>query len=183
VLVTTEDEEIKQIAEEFGAIVPFLRPEYLATDKSVNTDVILHVIEQMPDFDILCYLQPTSPLRTSEDIDLAFEHFYKGHANCCVSVQESTQSPFWSFTIDNHYLKPLFTMAEIPLSRQDLIPTYTLNGAIYIANKTWYTEKRSFLGNETLPFVMPANRSIDIDTLEDFVEAERLGRIIFEKNG
>ena len=183
VLVTTDDEGIKQISEEFGAKDPFLRPEYLATDKSVNTAVILHALEQMPDFDVFCYLQPTSPLRTAEDIDLAFDHFYKSKANCCVSVKESTQSPFWSFTIDNHYLKPLFNKEEIPLCRQDLLPTYTLNGAIYIANINWYTEERSFIGNETLPFVMPVSRSIDIDTLEDFVEAERLGRMILEKNG
>lgn len=182
VVVSTDDSEIKKISEEFGAKVPFLRPEYLATDKSVNTDVILHAIGQMPDFDVFCYLQPTSPLRTSEDIDLAFEHFFKGQANCCVSVKKSSQSPFWSFTIDNLFLKPLFSKEEIPLSRQDLLPTYTLNGAIYIANKTWFTEKRSFLGNETLPFVMPDSRSIDIDTLEDFEEAERLARIILDKN-
>ena len=174
IIVSTDDEKIKAAAELFGVAVPILRPAHLAHDETLSSDVLLHAINENEGYDTICMLQPTSPLRTADDLNEAFRLFNETCAPACVSVVENEYSPYWSFRIVNKKLHFLFPQEEIPLRRQELQPTYSLNGAIYIANIEWFKEKKSFLSNETASFVMPFERSLDIDTAVDLEIARKL---------
>lgn len=169
VILSSDDDEIIEVAKGLGCKVPFRRPIHLASDTSTSIDVVLHAIGEVPGFDYVVLLQPTSPLRTALDIDAAFEILEREHAPSCVSVAEAEQSPYWMFRLDErlklHSLLPATSMAQ---RRQDLPTIYTLNGAIYIARIDWLRETRSFVTHETVAYVMNKRSSIDIDTLEDF---------------
>ena len=173
VLVSTDSPQIKEVSNMYGAETPFLRPKELSDDKALSIDVILHTIQNVEDYEYVCMLQPTSPLRTEKDIENAFKLLLKHNANACVSVTESNQSPYWSFQISkDEKLRPLFDFENLPLRRQDLPNTYYLNGAIYIAKSSWLVNSRSFLTNETIAYIMSSDISIDIDTIDDFKLAE-----------
>lgn len=174
ILVSTDCVTIKKIAESYGLKVPRLRPDNLSEDDTASSSVILFELNWKSDFDVVCMLQPTSPLRTSEDINSAFKSFNKLKADALVSVVEDKHSPYWSFQMKNEYLKSVFPLSQINKRRQDLPKTFSLNGAIYIANINFYKEVKSFLTETTIPYIMPSNRSIDIDDLKDFELAEQL---------
>lgn len=173
IIVSTDCQKVKAIAESYNINVPRLRPDNLSTDSASSDDVIKHELKERKNFDIVCMLQPTSPLRDFKDIDEAFEKFFKLNANALVSVCKDNHSPYWSFEINGSYLKTLFPDKKINKRRQELPETYKLNGAIYIARIDFYRKNSSFLSNKTIPYIMPFNKSIDIDTNEDFNIAEK----------
>jgi N-acylneuraminate cytidylyltransferase len=167
-ILSTDDDEIAGIAASWGCEVPFKRPPQLATDSASSIDVVLHAIQQLPGYDFVILLQPTSPLRLSSDIDFAFEHMLEKKGLCCVSVCESEQSPYWMYQINsNGELEKLLPVLDAVTRRQDLPPTYVLNGAIYIARVDWLLKSKSFIGSGCIPYAMPKKRSLDIDTVED----------------
>lgn len=169
IFVSTDDLAIKDVAEKNGIQISKLRSKELSMDDTLSIDVVLDVLNtpEFTKFDIVCMLQPTSPLRKAQHIDEAFEKFFEMDASCCVSVCENEFSPFWSFEIQEGKLKSLFSQESIPLRRQDLPNTYSLNGAIYIAKVDWLKETKSFLTNQTIAYVMGSKESIDIDDQED----------------
>lgn len=170
VVLSTDDEEITAAAIAAGCNVPFRRPAELASDTASSIDVVFHALDQLSGFDYVVLLQPTSPLRTSEDIDSAFALMVESGAPCCVSVSEAEQSPYWMYQLTHERrLKPLLQVKENVTRRQELPPAYVLNGAIYIARIDWLTKTRSFLMDETVAYHMPRERSIDIDTKDDFL--------------
>ncbi|MHA8087411.1 acylneuraminate cytidylyltransferase family protein [Aquirufa sp. Wall-65K1] len=176
IFVSTDDLAIKEVAEKNGIVINRLRPKELSQDDTLSIDVILDVLSQ-PEFakyEIVCMLQPTSPLRKVQHIDEAFEQFFELDASCCVSVCENEYSPYWSFEIQEGKLKSLFSEDSIPLRRQDLPQTYSLNGAIYIAKVDWLKETKSFLTKQTIAYVMGAKDSIDIDDQEDLDVAKSI---------
>ena len=169
VVLSSEDEEIIKIAQELGCDVPFMRPNSLAQDDTHGIEPILHAIDNCQGYDYVMMLQPTSPLRLTEDIDGCIEKFAKEKAKSCVSVCEPAKSPFWMYTIDNiNQLEPTLPELSLVPRRQDLPSVYALNGAIYIAKTKWLLENKNFISSETIGYVMPTSRSYDIDTLEDF---------------
>lgn len=181
VVVTTDSLEIKKIAEDYGASVPFIRPENLSNDTASSFDVVKHCIEYYQTqlnktFDYIILLQPTSPLRTSKDIDCSIELLFKKNADAIVSLCEVEHSPLWTNTIDNTLSFDSFLRDDVKNKRsQDLPIYYRLNGAIYICKtsellkqKTFFFEKNSFA------YLMDKEKSIDIDTLIDFKLAEIL---------
>ena len=172
ILVSTDCLTVKKIAEGYGLQVPGLRPDYLSEDETPSSSVILFELENKGKFDVICMLQPTSPLRTSMDIDASFEIYNRSDENVLVSVVEDKHSPYWSFQLQDEYLKSVFPLSQINKRRQDLPKTYSLNGAIYIAEIDFYKEEKSFLTARTIPYIMPFDRSIDIDDIEDFKIAE-----------
>lgn len=175
VIVSSDSSEIRELANKFGAETPFSRPNYLSDDEALSIDVILHAIQNLPFFEYVCMLQPTSPLRTNENIDDAFSLILTENANSCVSVTKSEQSPFWTFSIsENGKLQSLFDIDKLPARRQELPDTYYLNGAIYIAKTSWLLKSKNFLTNETIPFIMSNDISVDIDTKSDFETAEKV---------
>jgi N-acylneuraminate cytidylyltransferase len=176
IFVSTDDLKIKDVVERSGIKINRLRSKILSEDDTLSIDVVLDILT-FPEFanvEYVCMLQPTSPLRNSLHIDEAFDKFFNLNASCCVSVCENEFSPFWSFELYENKLKSLFTHNSIPLRRQELPATYSLNGAIYIAKVDWLFNKKSFLSDETIAYLMQKNYSIDIDDLEDLRKAEQL---------
>lgn len=175
VIVSSDDEQILSVAREYGAETPFIRPANLAEDTTSSIDVVLHALDELPGYEWLVLLQPTSPFRTAADIDAAIEHCNALSAPACVSVCPTKDSPWWSFTLsDEQRLSPLLDTSNMPMRRQDLPDIYKLNGAVYVARTDWFRQQRSFLTKETVAFAMPAEHSVDIDTPLDLAIAECL---------
>lgn len=174
VLVTTDDARIAEVALQFGASVPFIRDAHLAEDHTPTIDVVKDVLNRYPAFDKGVLLQPTSPLRRVYDIDQLIEQCLHAKALSSVSVCQTEESPFWAYKQDaNHQLVPLFDDINIT-RRQDLPPTYRLNGAIYFFDSAWLLEHNRFVSTQTLAYEMPISRSIDLDTENDFKNLEAL---------
>lgn len=164
-VLSSEDKEIINVATNWGCEVPFVRPDELARDDISGIEPILHALSLLPDYDFVILLQPTSPLRSVLDIDGCIENCIKQRANASVSVSESEKSPYWMYEIDdNLYLKPVIKIENPIVRRQELPPVYALNGAVYMARCEWFLKKKSFLTEETMAFLMPRERSLDIDT-------------------
>lgn len=155
--------------------VPFLRPADLATDSATVTDVILQALDQpgiKADFIVL--LQPTSPLRTGQDIDACIELCIKYNVPSCVSVTE-TKPIEWCLRIGpDNQLEPVAGFAEYGRRRQDNPPVVLPNGAVYVARVPWFRETRTFFAPGCVGYIMPPERSIDIDVQADLIFAEAL---------
>ena len=179
ITVSTEDKEISEISKKCGAEV-IERPEELAKDETPTIDVIFHVLEviKAENFEpgLVVLLQPTSPLRNAQDIDNAIELFLKNDCESVVSVCEVEHSLYWSFEIENRYLKPIFGGKYLNMRRQDLPKVYTPNGAIYVSTPEILRKYKSFYCSKTIPYIMPPERSVDIDNEIDFMLAELLMR-------
>ena len=169
VVVSTEDPEIARIASELGADVPFVRPSNLASDETPGLATVLHALEQLPEYEWIMLLQPTSPLRVTEDIDCVFELCHASGAPAAVSVSDVSVHPYWTYKIGSEGRMESF-IANRPdiFRRQDLPPAYCLNGAVYLARTDWLIEQGSFISAETLGYVMPPERSIDLDSPLDW---------------
>lgn len=169
VVLSSDDDEIMAAARAAGCEVPFRRPVHLASDVATSIDVVLHALDQLQGYEYVVLLQPTSPLRTAADIDAAFELMLERAAPSCVSVCEADQSPYWMYRMtDDKRLQRLLPEIDGITRRQDLPPIYVLNGAIYISRIDWLRVNRSLVGSETVAYLMPKERSLDIDSAEDF---------------
>lgn len=167
IVISTDDNEIAEIAGKYGGEVPFLRPSELAQDSTPGIVPVLHMIENIGSpYDLVVLLQPTSPLRTTDDIDGAIDFMVRHNAAACATVVEADKSPYWMYSLNsNGHLVPLL---EGDFScRQDTPAVYALNGAVYVAETAWLIEREGFIDKETLAYVMPKDRSIDIDTEMD----------------
>jgi N-acylneuraminate cytidylyltransferase len=177
-VLSTDDDEIARVALACGCEVPFRRPAHLSTDTAASIDVALHALTELPSYDIVVLLQPTSPARSTDDIDAACWRLAQSGAPSCVSVCLADQSPYWMYRLDDgQHLYPLLEAPADVQRRQDLPPVYVLNGAIYVARSSWLRKHRRFVGDGTVAHLMPAARSIDIDTHEDI---ERFARSLCE---
>jgi N-acylneuraminate cytidylyltransferase len=175
VFVTTDDMNIANISKNCGAKI-IKRPTELAQDNSSTIDVIFHALNYLQldknDLSILILLQPTSPLRNTDDIDKAVELFLNEDCESVISVCQTVPSPFWTFKVEDRYLTPLLGKMYLEMRRQDLPLTYVPNGAIYISRPQELYIYKSFYCNKALPYVMPLDRGVDIDDEIDFVLAE-----------
>lgn len=176
-VLSTDDRAIASAGLAGGCEVPFMRPAALAGDEARSIDVVLDALDRLPPYDVVVLLQPTSPARTAADIDEACAQLVRQDAPSCVSVTLVDESPYWMFRLDEAMrLAPLLP-APVASRRQDLPPVYVLNGAVYAARTEWLRRTGGFVGEGTVAHVMPRERSIDIDTLEDFeVFAARAAR-------
>lgn len=172
VMVSTEDPEIAEVSTTWGAEVPFLRPAELARDDTPGIAPVLHALGELPEFDWVLLLQPTSPLRTAADIDGIVRFCQERSAPAAVSVCEATNHPWWVYRQDPAGRLHPFVEGVNAARRQDLPPAFVLNGALYLARRDWLLEQRSFMGEQTLGYEMPSERSIDIDTPMDWMLAE-----------
>jgi len=175
IIVSTDDKEIADISKKYDAEVPFVRPQELAADEARGIDVVLHAVDWLKNnskrkqYDLLMLLQPTSPLRTKEDIDEAIEYFFLKEAKAIISVCEVDHHPFWANTLPEDGCMEDFIREEIiNKNRQELPKFYRLNGAIYIAYCNYIKEQKNFFGKKTFAYIMPRERSIDIDSKIDF---------------
>lgn len=173
VIVSTDDSEISGIAAEYGAEVPFLRPLHLANDTAKIVDVLLHAIDffemRQDYFDYVTLLQPTSPLRCAADIVGAMKLCKEKQANSIISVCEASHSPLWMNTLpEDNNLENFLNKDILNKRRQDLPVYYRLNGAIYILNVEFLKASESFYSDKSYAYVMPPDRSIDVDHILDF---------------
>ena len=174
IIVSTDSNEIAEISKEYGANVPFLRPAYLSSDTAKTIDVVFHAIlwakENGHNYDTVVLLQPTSPLRNREDIAKSIEIFFKNGEKSLVSVCEVQDHPILIRSIKNgRLIKLLKTNSTV--RRQDFETFYRVNGGIYI-NKVDYIKEDTSLNDNETPYIMPLERSVDIDTLIDIKIAE-----------
>ncbi|HAF28027.1 MAG TPA: CMP-N-acetlyneuraminic acid synthetase [Bacteroidales bacterium] len=174
VMVSTDSVEIAEISKHYGASIPFIRPDHLAKDDSSSFDVVKHVIDFYKnngiEYENIVLLQPTSPLRTSNEIDNAIEMQVIKNANSITSVCEVDHSPLWTGTIpiDNSMRGFLNLNSKVNRSK-DLETYYRLNGAIYIVKTSRILEEKSFISQEkSFAFKMGREQSVDIDTILDF---------------
>jgi len=174
IVVSTEDEEIAAVARQYGAEI-LDRPLQLAQDDTPGIDVIIHALNQYKEYPYVVLLQPTSPLRSDEDVDRCIEQCRLHDAPACVSVCESPVSPYWMYTIDEQMImRPFIPSDQFYARRQDTPKVYQLNGAVYVAKTDWLKRTRSFVTYETRSYIMPLDRSLDIDHAMDFEFADFL---------
>lgn len=175
VILSSDDDEIIKISREYGCEVPFVRPAELAADQTDSISVARHALEALEEkYDYLVLLQPTSPLRIPADIDEAVRLCIKKNVSSCVSVCESDKHPNLIFSIDEkNKFEPLFS-SKIPSRRQDAPPAYVLNGAVYVSRCDSIMAGDGFISEDTVAWVMPKIRSIDIDTELDFTILDAL---------
>lgn len=167
-VLSSDNDEIIATALNLGCDVPFRRPDEISCDMSSSIDVLLHAISELPAYEYIALLQPTSPLRSAEDIDDAFDLMIQSGAPSCVSVCLSNESPYLMHKIDSNGLLEEFLKPPVGyLRRQDLPKSYILNGAIYIVRVDWLIKNQLLVNNETVGYVMPLERSIDIDDSKD----------------
>ena len=174
VIVSTDDIEIAEIARRAGADVPFLRPSQLAKDNTPGIAPVLHVLDLLPHVQELILLQPTSPLRSVDDIEQIQILRNKKMAESAVSVCLSAKHPAWMYTMnDSSKLNPVISV-DGSHSRQTLPTVHVLNGALFSASRDFLLKERAFITADTIGFCMPAERSVDIDTPFDWCLAEFL---------
>ncbi len=174
VMVSTDDQEIADVARKNGAKVPFMRPVELASDTAKTIDAVLHAILELKkigeEFYSLVLLQPTEPLRTSKDIDGSIEKYFECNCQSLVSVSEVDDHPILIRSIENDKLKPILGVSST-CRRQDMPKYYRVNGCIYINTINEINERTSFNDN-LIPFIMDKSHSIDIDEMSDLFWAE-----------
>ena len=174
VVVTTDDPEIAEVARRAGAQVPFLRPAALAQDDSPGIAPVLHALDMLPGYDAVLLLQPTSPLRSTDDIDACLSLAQTRHAMSVVSVTEPENHPDWTYRLDADQRLTRLSGEAPAARRQDLPQVVSLNGALYYARTDWLRQGQRLVAPETLAYLMPRMRSIDIDTMLDWQLAELL---------
>ncbi|KOS66678.1 acylneuraminate cytidylyltransferase [Lysinibacillus contaminans] len=177
VILSSEDDEIIEVAKKYGCEVPFKRPLELAQDDTPGIEPVLHALEQCPGYDYVVLLQPTSPLRTVGDIDGCIEKLLTSGEDFCVSVTESDKSPYWMYKIENDKMVPLLKQEKRIVRRQELPKVYALNGAVYVGKVKKLVQRKSFIDASTKAYVMKFSNSLDIDTELDLLFAN----IILEK--
>lgn len=177
VLVSTDNPSIAKIAEEHGAMVPWLRPAELSTDTATSMVVCLHALDwyekENGPVDGLILLQPTSPFRTSESIRKGIALFSESYTTSVVSFSHAESHPMWCYRADRNSMVPFIQDIDKQVRSQDLPTAYVINGGLYIASPTYLRANGSFVGSKTVPLIIVnAKESLDIDTEKDWSLAE-----------
>jgi CMP-N,N'-diacetyllegionaminic acid synthase len=181
IIVSTEDEEIATVSTSLGAEVPFLRPASLAQDDTPMLPVVVHALRTIvaggwkPD--AVCLLQPTFPFRRPQDIDACIDALEARRADCVISVHRVPAhfNPHWVYFEQPDGSLRLATGELEPISRrQELPPAFHRSGAVYVSRAAVITECGSLYGNRVVGYETPAESSCNIDTIEDWAQAEAM---------
>ncbi len=169
VIVSTDDKEISEISEQAGACVPFIRPKSLASDNAKTVDVLIHALnfyqDRGVDFEDVVLLQPTTPLRTAEDVINALKLFKKNQSDSLISCfEEEYICDLVSYYNDNGYAIPLNPNHNKGFRRQDNKKLYIRNGAIYITKSSYLLNNRRVISDHPSMYVMTKEKSVNIDT-------------------
>lgn len=177
VMVSTDSETYASISREWGAQVPFLRSEETASDSASSWDTVREVLAGYMalgrEFDTVCLLQPTSPLRTCEDIKNAYQIYQDKNAHTVIGVCQTEHSPLWENTLPEDGAMDDFISKEHSQRRQMLPTYYRINGAMYFVDADTVV-KSGDIYEKSFAYVMPTEKSIDIDTELDFLIAEKV---------
>ncbi len=188
IIVSTDDLAIAKVAKKYGAEVPFIRPAELATDTAPTLPVLQHAVrhyENEKNFksDLVILVQPTNPLVRSGDIDGAIEKMIATKTNSCFTVSEISQRPEWMYHLEGKKPK-LFLSSDILETKrsQNLPKLCIINGTVYVMKHNTLVTKNKIRDKNTSIYVMPKERSIDIDDVYDFELAEFLVKKQNEKD-
>jgi CMP-N-acetylneuraminic acid synthetase len=183
VIVSTEDPEIAEVARQAGLDVPFMRPVELAQDDTPTLPVIQHALRALAStgqiFDAVCILQPTSPLRGSNEIDDCIALLETSAADTVFSVRPvpAEYNPHWIYFRESDGSMRLSTGARMPIPRrQDLPPAFHRDGSVYVVRCEVVLEQNTLYGERTVGYVSGSEGHVNIDTLKDFERAELLLR-------
>ncbi len=177
IFVSTDSEEIAQVAIKYGANVPVLRPKELALDSTPTLPVITHAVEYYrsigEEFDAVCLLQPTSPFRTAKHIKEVFTIFNGGKYSsvmCAIEVP-AKYNPHWVYKEKDGKLQ-LFTGESEPISRRQELPkVYSKEGSVYLFSIETLATFNNIYG-DNIGYYLMSDKSINIDTTEDWLKAE-----------
>jgi len=177
-IVSTDSRAYANVACTFGAEVPFLRPARLARDDTPGIEPVLHAVQWLEEHqnyrpDYVMLLQPPCPLRTAQDITRSVQLAQRHRAEAVVSVVSAPHHPYWIKSISQDgRLRDFLPSAEAFTRRQDLPPAYAENGAIFLVARGILLKQRTFYPDRTYAYVMPPERSLDIDSPWDLHLAE-----------
>lgn len=183
IVVSTDDEQIAGISRKYGAEVPFMRPKEMARDNSPTINAILDVLNRLEKsgqkFDFIVLLEPTSPLRETNDIDKCIELLLNNKsAKSIVSIAHLESShPEFNVIIDKNtgFIKKRNGNTDFKvLRRQDLPDIYFFEGTVYISETENLKITKTFYHESTLAYVVPRWKSLEIDVLQDFICVEAL---------
>lgn len=178
IIVCTEDQEIMKVAKKYGAEVPFYRPKKLAKDNSMLMDSLVYFIEKIYNDEKKLYhnfivLLPTAPLRKAKDIDQSIKLFKQKKADSVISMTQAFYPIEWNHKVFlNGRVKAYSKKFDAVSNRQKLMKTYIPNGAIFIFNYKLLKKTRKYYHKKTFAYLMPNNKSVDIDDIYDFKLAE-----------
>lgn len=178
IMVSTDSQKYADIAIQYGASVPFLRSVENSSDTAGSWDMVLEVLNNYKalgqEFDTVCLLQPTSPLRTGKDIFDAYKDFQDNDVDAITSVCEVDHSPLWTMTLDEDRMLTEYKKKSSDVPRQQLAPYYRINGAVYIRKIVYGENGAELIDIKEIAFIMDKRRSIDIDDALDFAIGEYL---------
>lgn len=182
IIVSTDDNEIAEISKEYGAEVPFMRPDYLATDTAESVDVVLHAMKWADEndkdkFDYVCLLEPSSPFASYQDLNNALELIIKNDADTLLGMREVGITSNFIHSLDEYEKLSEFYYAVRDLKstrRQSQKKEYTMNGCMYIAKWDYFIKNKMFHSINSIPYIMPEENSIEIDTMLDYEVAGKI---------
>ncbi len=178
IVVSSDSTEILSVAEKYGSEI-IKRPAKFANDKISAAAAVPHTLEYLKKKekyvpDIIVFLQPTSPLRTAKDIDDALKFFFEKKAGTVISVTEGDNKALKSFFIEKGIMRGIVN-DEFPFTNRQALPKiYMPNGAIYIISEKEFQKEKRLFSKKTFAFIMPPERSIDLDVKEDIPVLEKL---------
>jgi CMP-N,N'-diacetyllegionaminic acid synthase len=176
ICISTNDIDIVPIAKKYQLELPFIRPENLSSDTAGSREVIIHALKHyrstQKEFDAVLLLQPTSPIRSVDDINAVKHLFINNKPDMVVSVRESKDNPYFNlFELDESGFL-IASKSPSCLRRQDCPPVYAYNGSLYLIS-TSTIEQQNFMDfKQILKYEMPEEKSVDIDTMKDWLLAE-----------
>lgn len=181
IIVSTDDAEVAQTASVWGAEVPFMRPAELGADTTPMLPVMQHAVRTLEEsgsrYDLVCLLQPTSPMRTPDDIDACIGLLQDTGADTVISVLPVPEkhNPHWVFEADGAGGLRLSTGEATPIPRrQELPPAYHREGSIYVVRRDVLMHQNTLYGTKIVGYVMDAARSVNIDEPADWDAAVSL---------
>jgi len=181
VIVSTDNDEIRDISLEYGARVPFVRPQQFSTDTASAIDVYLHAVdylEKEANEMILKFmvLLPTTPLRTSVDIDYVYQRYTQEKPDTVISIREPDTPPSWYMRLDDASRITVCNFGgNNEMKNRQLNDRYgVVSGAVYILDYELLRSKRTYYSTNTLGVFLPNTHSVDIDNIDDFLYAEYL---------
>lgn len=178
IILSTDSNIYAEIGRKYGATVPFLRKENLASDNASTKDVILHVINELENigkrYDYFVLLQPTTPLRDENNIKESVDILIDNNANSVVSICELEHSSSVNVKLNKDNTLDFVFNDLKNIRRQDFQKEYRINGGIYICKTEFYLQYESFYMKGSYPYIMDKKSSVDIDDIDDFMYAEYL---------
>lgn len=182
IIVSSDSQQILDVARQAGIEVPFVRPTELATDAAGKVPVITHALKEAErvfntQYDLIVDLDPTCPVRRAQDIELGFQTSLKSNAAVCFSVTRGRKSPYFNIVErdDNETVKICKKLEKPLLARQQAPKTWDINGSVYVYKRDFLlSNPQSVLDGKVEIFETPPETAFDIDEERDFILVEAM---------